>query len=267
MSATAKMTAAHLRRQHGFTLVELMVALAISLFLLFGLVTVVQNVRKANANAQALSLLQDQQRFAFTVLTDVIQQGGYFPLPQTYSTASLVAWSGPLAWESAPAGQAFFGSHAGGTTPDTLGVSYMAESYTAANQDQVILCDGSTNTTGAVVQYANQFSIVPAGGSTPAYLQCQLNANTAVPLVYGVTNMTIYYGVNRNAPTVNYNVDTYLTADQMCSACTSNDWLNISSVRVVLQFTNPLFGQGTTQPATITMERVIPVMGRSGDHS
>jgi type IV pilus assembly protein PilW len=260
MSIREKYAAAP-RTQRGFTLVELMVAVAISLFLLFGLATVVQNVRRANANASALALLQDQQRFAFTILTDVIQAGGYFPQPQTYTLASLPAWSGPSGWESAPAGQAFFGSHPGGTTPDNLGVRYMT-----ASGDGVILCDGSTNNTGAVQTYNNQFMVVPPAGNVPGYLECQLNANAAVPLVYGIQSITVYYGVNRASPSTNYNVDTYLTADQMCAGCASNDWNNISSVRVVLQFNNPLFGQGT-QPQYITMERVVPVMGRSGDHS
>jgi type IV pilus assembly protein PilW len=245
-------------RQQGFTLVELMVAVAISLFLLGGLATVVQNIRKANANATGLALLQDQQRFAFTILTDVIQAGGYFPNPGTYTEASLPAWTGPVGWETAAAGQAFFGLHSGS---DSLGVRYMT-----ASGDGVILCDGSTNTSGGVLTYNNQFSVVPPAGKTPGYLQCQLNANTAVPLVYGVQSMTVYYGVNRASPTTTYNVDTYLTADQMCSACSSNDWDNISAVRVVLQFTNPMAGQ-PGQPAFITMERVVQVMGRAGDRT
>jgi type IV pilus assembly protein PilW len=249
------------RSARGFTLVELMVAVAIAVFLLFGLGTVVQNVRRANANASALSLLQDQQRFAFTVLTDVIQAGGYFPDPQTYTGASLPAYTGPNGWESAPAGQPFFGNHPT-PQPDNLGVRYMT-----ASGDGVILCDGSTNTTGAVKSYSNQFSVVPPAGNVPGTLQCQLGSNAAVPLVYGVQSMTIYYGVNRTAPTSSYNVDTYLTADQMCSAgCNSNDWNNITAVRVKLEFNNPLYGQ-PGQAQYITIERVVQVMGRGGNYT
>ena len=88
-----------------------------------------------------------------------------------------------------------------------------------------------------------------------------------MPLVNGVQSLEILYGVNRNAPTVNYNVDTYLTADQMnAGLAAGGDWMNISSVRVVLIFTNPLAGQ-PGQPATLTFERVVPVMARAGVHS
>ena len=58
--------------QRGFTLVELMVTVAIALFLLYGLVTIVEQVRRTSLDQQSLTQLQDQQRFAMTVLTDVI---------------------------------------------------------------------------------------------------------------------------------------------------------------------------------------------------
>jgi type IV pilus assembly protein PilW len=260
--------------QRGFTLVELMVTVAIAVFLLFGLVKVVENIRGANSNQQALALLQDEQRFAMTVLTDVIQQGGYFPTtapPQTYTPISaLPLFSGPQGWEVYPVAQAFVGSHPAAAGPDTIGVRYR----TALN-DGVILCDGSTNTTFAPDQYyASQFYVVPPVGNTPGQLMCQLsvgtNTNAAVSLITGLQSMVIWYGVNRTSPSTTYNIDTYLTADQMCSnaasPCGFDDWSNISSVRVQLTFVNPLFPQ-PGQPATIVIERVIQVMARAGVHT
>jgi hypothetical protein len=46
----------------------------------------------------------------------------------------------------------------------------------------------------------------------------------------------------------------------------ANDWSNLSSVRVILTFNNPLFGQ-PGQPQFITFERVIEVMARAGLHT
>jgi type IV pilus assembly protein PilW len=99
-------------------------------------------------------------------------------------------------------------------------------------------------------------------------LYCQVNnlgPSAAAPgalLVPGVQSMTVYYGVKRDFTLNDYNVDTYLTADQMLNA----DWDNISAVRVILTFTNPLAGQAGQQP-TITFERVIEVMARGGVHT
>ena len=247
----------------GFTLVELIVALAIALFLLGGLAMILQNTRKANVNQQSLAMLQDEQRFAMTVLTDVIQQGGYYPsgLPQaqtlTQDTALLPAgapFGGQVAMQG---GQAFDGSHPGGAAPDSLTVRFMTTSG-----DGLIRCDGSSNTAVVDEQDTNVFSIVVPAGNVPGQLQCSLNGNAPVTLVNGIQNLVVYFGVNRNAPGANYNVDTYLTADQMNAA----DWMNVSSVRIVLWFTNPLAGQPGQQP-TILFERVVPVMGRAGYHS
>jgi len=246
--------------QRGFTLVELMVTVAIAMFLLAGLVTILQNVRSTYANQQSLAQLQDQQRFAMTVLTDFIQAGGYFPDPLGMTPGSALPAAGAY-----QVGQAFTGTQ--GAT-DSLGVRYRT-----ANGDGVILCDGSSNTAvppGSQL-YTNVFTVVPPVGAVPGQLQCTLTigaaANAPLTLVTGVQGLTIYYGVKRNPAVVDYNVDTYLTANQMLLAGPNgNDWLNISSVRILLTFTNPLAGQ-PGQPGTIIFERVIEVMARAGVHT
>jgi len=243
-------------RERGFTLIELLAAVAIAVFLLGGLVTLTQNLRQTYLNQQALALLQDQQRFAMTVITDVIQAGGYFPNSLNYTPETSLTATAPYGQ-----GQAFYGTHPGAPTPDTLYVRYR----TAIN-DGVILCNGSTNTTVTPDQlYSNEFTVTPGN---PGQLFCTLNNNAPVALVNGVQSMTIYYGVKRDSATDDYNVDTYLTADQMNPAGPlGSDWANISSVMVVLVFTNPLFPQpGQTQP-TITFQRVVEVMGRAGVHT
>ena len=244
------------RTQRGFTLVELMITVAIALFLLGGLLTILQNVRGAYNNQQSLAQLADQQRFAMTVLTDVIQAGGYFPDPTTWTPTNSLPAAGAYAQ-----GQAFTGTHAGGAVPDSIGVRYRTAITPPAQP--IILCDGSTNTAqGPTHLYTNQFTVVPPAGNVPGLLQCQLDANAPLTIVTGVTTLLVYYGVKRDFTTNDYNVDTYLTADQM----SANDWSNLSSVRLILTFTNPMAAQ-PGQPPFIIFERVVEVMARSGVHT
>ena len=256
-------------RMRGFTLVELMVTVSIALFLLGGLVTIMQNVRGAYNNQQLLARLQDEERYAMTILTDVVQTGGYYPSPQNANfwttNSALPAVGTTLAATPAFAnGQAFTGAVVAGQ-PDTLGVRYRT-----AGQDGIILCDGTTNlgAVGTDHAYANQFWVVPPAGAQPGQLWCQVDANAAVPLIDGVVGMTIFYGVKRDFAGNDYNVDTYLRADQMNAAGPNGgDWANISTVRIQLTFTNPLAGVTPGQPATITFERIVQVMGRGGIHT
>lgn len=248
------------RTERGFTVVELLVTVAIALFLIGGLLTVLQDVRGAYNNQQSLTQLQDEQRFALTVLADVIQAGGYFPstVPPTYQLSTSLPASGSYA-----GGQAFWGTHPGGANSDTVGIRYRTDL-----NEQVIFCDGSVNTNqNPDGVFVNQFSVV-AG-----QLQCQVTnvgagtVNT-VPIVNGVQNLVVYYGVKRNAVPADYNVDTYLTADQMNTAGTNgNDWNNISSVRVIVTFNNPLYKGTADQPQFVQFERVIEVMARAGVHT
>ena len=255
-----------MRAMRGFTLVELMVTVAIAMFLLFGLTTIVQNVRQTNLNQQALAQLQDQQRFALTVITDVVQNGGYFPDATLYSASSL-----PLIGNFVQ-GQAFYSPPGAAYYPgvgDTLSVRYLTGNDKFGNNDGVMLCDGSTNTAQLPFHvYTNVLSVLQAVPPAIGGLYCQvdnLGASAAAPgvlIVPGVVSMKVYYGVKRDNALTDYNTDTYLTAAGMLPA----DWTAISSVRVVLWFTNPLAGQ-PGQPATIVFERVIEVMGRGGVHT
>jgi hypothetical protein len=87
------------------------------------------------------------------------------------------------------------------------------------------------------------------------------------PLVSGLANVQIWYGIKRNTGTVDNNVDTYLRADDMSTndaVSGLNDWTQVSSVRIILTFKNPLANGDGKQPATIDFERVIAIMSKAG---
>lgn len=234
-------------RQRGYSLVEVMVAMAVGVFLLGGLLTVLQNMRTAQNTQTQLAQLQDNQRIAMTLLNTVVQSAGYYPDP-TVNTQLTALPSATVAGIAFSAGQAVYGTSVIADPGDTVTVR-----FTTASSDTIINCNGGTNTTGANVTYVNTFSVV-AGD-----LVCSLNGATPSVLVSGVKRMNVKYGVKRNFTTDNANVDTYLQASELTAA----DWSNVSSVRVQLIFNNPLAGQ-TGQPPTFKFTRVVAVMARTG---
>jgi type IV pilus assembly protein PilW len=251
-------------RQQGFTLVELSVAVLIGLFLLGGLLTLVQDMRRTFGNQNQLAQLQDNERLAMNLITDVVQAAGYYPDPTFFQLTTALPYNAtyPVFGQ---AGQGIGGTHNAAAPGDTLSVQFL----TAPN-DGIINCTGNTNLTGANQPYVNKFS-VGAGGNA-GKLMCQLNVLAAVPLIApsgvptaplsgGVTNLQILYGVKRNLALVNNNVDTFLNATQMLGA----DWANLICVKVTLTFDNSaLHNSQPLQPATIQFTRVITVMSRAG---
>jgi type IV pilus assembly protein PilW len=249
-------------RQQGYSLLEILVALFIGVFLLAGLFTILQNTRRTSSNQSALAQLQDEQRMAMSMLNDVIQNAGYFDPNTTTSAAALpaLAASGLATGYALAASQGLSG--ADGTTDIILA------RYATNGTDGLINCNGATS--AAATYWNNTFYIssTTSGGVTTYALYCSTDGTgaggtTGIPLVTGVTNMQVYYGVSTTAG-VN-NVDTYMTASQVQASTLG--WAAVTSVRVTLTFQNPLYGQagysGTTNQY-VYLTRVIPLQGRTG---
>jgi len=249
--------------QRGFTLVELSVAMLIGLFLLGGLLTLVQDMRRTFGNQSQLGQLEDNERLAMTLVTDVIQAAGYYPDP-TLETIGQALPTNPLYPRFVQAGQAIGGIHNAAPPGDTIWVQYLT-----APSDGVINCAGQSNGPLGKTLYVNKFSVDPFGN-----LNCQVNQLATValvsptgtaltPLAGGVTNLQILYGVKTNLAIVNNNADTYLTATQLNA--TPSLWASVICVKVTLTFDNSaMHNSQAAQPATIQFTRVITVMSRGG---
>lgn len=239
-------------RQSGYSLIELMIAILIALFLIGGVIVVEQGVHRAYGDQTGIAQLQDEERFAMSMLTEVISDAGYYPSPQSTSQVlALPSTGSPL---NLQAGQSLYGPGSGASAPhDSIYVRYMTSSG-----DGIDLCDGTTNTSGGNLTYT---SYIYVSGNE---LYCQVQPgngaawNAAVPLINGVTDMQIWYGVNTGG--TDTNVDTYIPLSPATNM-TATYWLSVSSVMVQLTFLNPLYGL-PGQPQTVTFRRVIGVMGR-----
>lgn len=265
-----------IHRQRGFSLIELMIAIVISVFLIGGLLTLVQAMKQTNGVQSGLSQLQDNERFAMDLLSDVIQAAGDYPGP-TYGgqfgefPALTVTASGQTI--------VFLqGQTISGVDTAAAGGDLIAVRYATSGADGIISCVGNTSTTP--VTFVNIFSIDGNGN-----LQCQLTtlspppanttlSTTTTTLVGGVTNLSILYGVETNNAATTKSVDSYLTATSVKALATASlppvqsppttGWMNVRSVQLTLAFANPLFGQ-PSQLATVPLFRVVDVMNQVGE--
>jgi type IV pilus assembly protein PilW len=242
------------RAARGFTFVEIMVAIALGLFLIGGLLTLVQAMRRTATNQSGMSQLQDNERMAMQLITDVVQSTGYYTSPLTNSAAAsfLVATYGPATFGS---GQALMGNYTAGV-PDIITNRYQTAGTTVG--DNAINCTG--NSFASPASFVNQITVNTGSN----YLTCTVwvNANNpvTVALVPGITNMTVLYGVESGNGVATNSVDAYLTADLVSAA---NLWPQVRSVQVTLTFLNPMSAQ-PGQPATVNFVRNIAVMYKTG---
>ncbi|MFL6603317.1 MAG: PilW family protein [Steroidobacteraceae bacterium] len=249
--------------QRGYSLVEVMVAITIALFLLGGTLTVVQHTRSTYTAQNQLAQLQDNERTAMALITDVIQSAGYYPNPHTFSDAqTLVSPSFTVpGTPNIAAGPAT-------APPGTLVGQTITVRYAAAPGDNVFNCRGDQYTGTALFEtWENTFSVVKLAAvqGVPQYqLQCTLwslstNKSVTTALVTGVQNMSFQYAVNTAGPGTGSCADRYKATAAMLAA----DWPNICSVKVTLTFPNPFNPPGGTKP-TLTFTRVIAAMNAVG---
>jgi type IV pilus assembly protein PilW len=237
--------------QRGFTLLEILIAMFIGLFLVAALLTIVQTNRAVFGNQSQLALLHDSERMAMTLMTDIIQSAGYFPDPTTNSSALLTA-TAPFALQ-----QSLTGNHTSAAVPDDLSVRYVT-----TGGDNILNCSGQSLAAGAPTTImVNKFQIVNG------QLVCTMNGTpynlvsgaTNSSTTLGVTNLQVLYGVKTNVASAGNNVDTYLNASQM-----AGKWNSVISLLVTLTFTNPLYVPGQAALPSVSIQRVINVMNQSG---
>ena len=239
------------RSARGFTFVEIMIAIALGLFLIGGLLTLVQAMRRTSTNQSGLSQLQDNERMAMQLITDVVQSTGYFTNPVINTAAGeFPAFTyGPAVFTYA--GQAIVGNVG---APDIITTRYETAGTNVG--DNAINCTGNSSSLPA--QWVNQITV------TNNYLTCTLWVNGAaqpfVALVPGITNMTVLYGVQTGQGAASNSADTYLDA---AGVTAGNYWSAVKSVQVTLTFINPMATQPGQLP-TVQFMRTIDVMNKTG---
>ncbi len=266
------------QRSRGFSLVELMIAVLLAIFLIGGLLTLVQTMKQTTGVQSGLSQLQDGERFASELLNASIQSAGDYP----NATIGGAAANFPAINVTVPAtgsilafaqGQVVSGADTAAPAGSVIGVRYMTSGTAAAYPDGLISCAGNTSPTQ--VTWINVFYVDASGN-----LQCQLTTIdlagnqtvTTTPLVYGITALGVLYGQRTNTNATTLSVDSYLSATATSAlAAVANStwqpgWAQVRSVQVTFTFTNPLANlSGQAAVPTVNLVRVYDVMTQVGE--
>lgn len=207
--------------QYGFTIVEIMLAVALSLILIAGVFQVYLSSRESFRVQAELARLQENQRIAIEFLQRDISKTGFVP----YSCAPL---------PSCPTfpGPTITVTDGGGNNSDSITIMYTSTTD----------CLGAATPNGVAV---NTYTVNPA----TLQLTCLGNGGGAAqPIADGIESMQILIGedaVNNSTPGLGASADRYVNPATAVA--------NIVSVRIALlaRSQNPIRNQTVVQTFTV----------------
>jgi type IV pilus assembly protein PilW len=259
-----------LRQQRGFNLIELMVGLAIGMFITVGLLTVFYNTRTTLTDQSGLSQLQQKQQLTAAVLSGVIQNAGTFA-PDMSKEIKPLSFVMDFLADSFAAKGVYSSAAVIYGTDNQVQVRFI--SLTGAG---MLDCLGNTNVSGVNQTVDNKFFVNanPDDSNGRNALFCTTGVANGVgssvgapttttrALVNGVQSLGVMYGVD----TTNNNI-----TSQYVTAANVTDWTAVRSVQITLTYDNPLcLVPNTTtlvcpagQPQTITTRQLIRLMANT----
>jgi len=212
-----------LRRQSGLTLVELMVAMTISLILLGGVYQLFLGSVGTYKTRDELGRLQENCRYAMDLLAQNVRMAGY----PRFTFEGTVFSGDPLAGSIAAAG----------TASDTIAINYMVSPGDDGYPD-----DPPPATTVPLL-YTVTFSVDPIDRELLRNTQVTgYGASGNQPLIDGVENMQISYGVDADA---DGSADSY----QASPTPPANQFIVAVRIRLLMSTTQELLGNDALDTA------------------
>ncbi len=227
--------------QKGVTLIELMVALVLSLLVMTGVIQIFLSSKQVYNAQEATSRMQEDGRLTLDFLNKYLRLAGFKTNPWnknneswTPVTADPLAVSGrgfPANANYGESGQVIFGVENDATNGN--GVDTVRVRYQGSNDSSVSDCLG--NIVDADEMADIFFSLSSATNGTRS-LRCTVSINAATPttqpLVDNIEDMQIWYGISTQDDKNNRlnNAEKYLPANEVTTA----EWERVVSVRIAL---------------------------------
>jgi len=206
--------------QQGLSLIELLIAMVIGLFLLAGITTTYLQSKQSSIKRDEYSVLQDNGRIALELMSNTIAHAGYVAFPSGVITPSSFITNTVVSNTCNVGGQNVITPGNFPTTStkdgvsgasDSIGVIYLGDANISMDCAGGVLpvgCQiGSGNTNSASAQIYNSFFIQNNS------LQCAGSRTTNLEAIAeDVENIQFLYGVDADGDRV---VDRYINATQM----------------------------------------------------
>ena len=201
-------------RQLGLTVVELLVALVLSLLLLTGIIQVFLASKQTYATNEAMSVLQENGRFALEFIARSVRMGGY--VEPTWAQGT------PFGVQGAPC-TGLCTENGNGNASDQLAIAFQPprDPVTGTRQD----CGGTTVDDDRVL--VNVFHVQNGSLRCSSYQHTPYQVLTSnVELVSGIDRLQVLFGISTQG-----NLD---SANQYVSADRVTNWGQVRAVRVAV---------------------------------
>lgn len=221
------------RQQQGLSLIELMIAMMIGLFLSVGTATIYFSSQRTSLSQTQYAIIEDNGRLALEILTGVIEHTGYVstnasPLAGTERFITSAVTTANCGGQNNVLAPALFGTTTNNNTGDSIGVVYIGDNNLNRDCSGVqlpVACRVGGVGTLASSKIYNYFSVGTNTEGVPV-LTCVGSRNTqSLEIAEGVENLQILYGIDNDNDN---QVDQYVNADQVVS------WSRIISVQLAI---------------------------------
>lgn len=262
------------KAQSGFSLVELLIAMAIGLVMLGAILSIYMGTTVAGRQSDTVNRMGEDATIALETMARHIRMAGYSkPILMAVRNSATVDGQMAQIADSNFAGAGLKGCDGGfsstndnwdslactnsSTQPDDIAVRYEGDSFNteAAGGKSASDClsQGVASTTNSAITGSTPYALVESRFfvSADKELSCAGNGNaalTAQPLVSGVEFMRLRYGLASDS--TESQVIRFATANEV-NALTGNadqKWGRVIAVRICIQMVSPSEDQGKAVP-------------------
>lgn len=219
--------------QRGLSILELLVAMIIGLFITIGISSVYVGSKRSSLTSSELSQLQDNGRSVLQLLTDVIQHTAYTstssaPVADMFIRGTVANYACSDGSDSVVSPSLFSPLENNTATGDTIGVVYMGDGKLntdcTANELPVACRYGGTSSTAASQIYS-YFKVQKNANDVPVLTCIGSRASASQEIAEGVENIQFTYGEDVNADGV---VDRYVNSNDV------SNWASVVSVNIAV---------------------------------